>query len=98
MRLEDITFKTPCTVSWEVMKGGGSQVRHCPTCDRDVYNLSAMTREEAQAFLDSTFGRFSCVQLWKRDDGIVVTSDCGPTPPSPRPMLRSAGAPVMPPH
>jgi hypothetical protein len=95
MRLEDVTFRTPCTVPWDSMKGGGSQVRLCGQCDKKVYNLSGMKREEAEAFLDQALGT-QCVQLWKRDDGTIVTSDCGKTlrPPV---VMRLGGAPVPPP-
>jgi len=91
MRLEDVTFKTPCTVPWDSMKGGGSHVRLCETCHRNVYNLSAMSRGEAEAFLDKSVGPL-CVQLWKREDGTIVTSDCGSLRRPP--VLALGGAPL----
>ncbi len=91
MKLEEITFATPCTVAWETMTGD-DRLRLCAQCNKSVYNLSAMTRKDAEDFLDKTNGS-ACVQLWKRPDGTIATSDCGrPTPPPPQ--VRLGGAPM----
>lgn len=93
MRLEEVTFKTPCTVPWASMKGGGNSVRHCDLCNRKVFNLSSMSRSDAEAFLDKAVGQ-QCVQLWKREDGTIVTSDCG-SADKPR-VMALGGAPMKP--
>jgi hypothetical protein len=36
--------------SWAEMEGGPTQ-RHCERCDKDIYNLSAMTRRQARSVL-----------------------------------------------
>ncbi len=41
---------------------GDDRVRHCATCDRDVHNLSAMAREEAEALLRERTGPL-CVRF-----------------------------------
>jgi hypothetical protein len=95
MRLEEIRFVTPCNVPWESMIGD-ERVRSCMTCQRKVYNLSSMSRAEAEAFLDEARGR-ECLQLYRRPDGSVVTTDCGAEPAilrPPPPPLRTAGVPV----
>lgn len=76
MELEDIRIATPCKADWTSMKGDEKQ-RHCELCHLDVYNLSAMSRREAEAFLQSrkTEGR-TCVRLFRRSDGTVITQDC----------------------
>lgn len=73
--LEDIRVATPCPESWEAMRGD-DRVRHCDRCDLDVFNLSGMTRDEAQALLDGRMGARTCVRLFKRHDGTVITRDC----------------------
>jgi len=93
MRLEDVTFKTPCTVPWDSMKGRDSRVRLCEVCHLKVFNLSSMSRSDAEAFLDKTMGT-ECVQLWKREDGTIVTSDCGGLKRPPAMAL--GGAPMKP--
>jgi hypothetical protein len=50
-------------------------VRFCGQCDKSVYNLSAMTRAEAEALVASKDGRV-CVRLYQRQDGTVLTQDC----------------------
>lgn len=71
--LEELTIATPCTASWDAMTGN-DRVRHCGSCDLDVFNLSGMTRKEAQQLLAGT-GRV-CIRLFKRFDGTVITQDC----------------------
>lgn len=73
---------SPCDVPWEKMVGD-ERVRHCGQCDKNVHNLSAMTTDEAHAFLESvtrasseTGAPLPCLNLWQRQDGTVITADC----------------------
>jgi hypothetical protein len=52
-------------------------VRLCAGCDRQVFNLSEMTRDEAEALL-ATRGIKPCVRFYRRADGTVKTTDCAP--------------------
>ncbi len=72
--LELIQIASPCTANWEEMKGD-ERTRHCGQCKLDVFNISAMTRDEATAFLAERTGR-TCVRMFKRADGTVITRDC----------------------
>ena len=72
--LRDIRIASPCLAKWERMTGN-DQVRHCPECDRDVYNLSAMTECEAEQFIAMHAGRL-CARVYQRTDGTVLTQDC----------------------
>jgi hypothetical protein len=90
MKLEEVVFQTPCTVPWSSMKGD-DRVRFCDQCRKNVTNLADMPRAEAEAFLDRTRGS-ACIQLWKRPDGTIVTSDCG-QPPPPQPTM-TGGMPL----
>ncbi len=93
MKLEEIRFQTPCSVPWDSMKGSDT-VRLCEQCRKNVYNVSAMSREEAEKFITKTNGT-ECIQLWTRADGTIVTSDCGrPEDPMHTPPERLGGAPV----
>jgi hypothetical protein len=73
--LEQIRIASPCPVRWEDMTGD-DKARHCASCNLKVYNLSAMTRDEAEALVVSKSGERLCVQLHKRADGTVITQDC----------------------
>jgi hypothetical protein len=74
--LDDVSVASPCDVSWSNMEGD-SDVRHCGSCKKHVYNLSMMSRAEAEAVLlaaKATEG--ICVRLYRRADGTVITDDC----------------------
>lgn len=72
--LEDVRIASPCHESWDAM-AGGERVRHCGSCDLDVFNLSGMTREEATELLHSR-GASICARFYRRADGTVLTADC----------------------
>lgn len=73
--LEQIRIASPCTVSWASMTGD-EKTRHCGQCDKDVHDLSAMTRAEAEALVNGGQGQRMCVKMWVRKDGTVLTQDC----------------------
>jgi hypothetical protein len=72
--LDDIRIASPCDVSWDEMIGEG-RVRFCGACQKNVYNLSAMTRDEAETLLAAREGSI-CVRLYQRADGTMITTDC----------------------
>jgi hypothetical protein len=72
--LENIRIATPCAADWDDMRGD-ARVRFCGKCEKNVYNLSAMTREEGEALVREKEGRL-CVRLYQRQDGTVITNDC----------------------
>jgi hypothetical protein len=74
LALEEIRIATPCGADWDDMAGDG-RVRFCGRCAKNVYDLSAMTRAQAEALVSEQEGRL-CVRLYRRTDGTVLTSDC----------------------
>lgn len=54
---------------------GDSRRRFCGRCQLNVYNLSKMTRAEAENFLLASENRV-CVRFYRRPDGTVLTQDC----------------------
>jgi hypothetical protein len=79
IELTDLRLGFVCKERWEDMVGD-DRVRACGGCARPVFNLSAMTRAEADAVL-ATRGLTPCVRFYRRSDGTVMTTDC---PTSPR--------------
>jgi len=63
-----------CKQRWDDMVGD-ERVRACAGCDRPVFNLSEMTRAEAERVL-ATRGLTPCVRFYRRPDGTVMTTDC----------------------
>ena len=74
MQLEQLQVAKPCPADWDQMTGD-DRVRHCDQCDLNVYNLSDMTRRDAETLIQQNEGQM-CVQLYKRHDGTVITADC----------------------
>ncbi len=72
--LDNLSIASPCNALWEQM-AGDARSRHCQLCDKSVYNLSGMTRVEAEALLVQKEGRL-CVRYFRRADGTVLTRDC----------------------
>jgi hypothetical protein len=54
---------------------GDERVRYCDECALNVYNLSAMTAQEAESLVVRKEGRL-CVRFYQREDGTVMTQDC----------------------
>ncbi len=69
-----LRIASPCKAPWENMDGD-DRVRFCRECNRNVYNLSAMTAREARRVVAEREGRL-CVRYYQRRDGTVLTSDC----------------------
>jgi hypothetical protein len=72
--LDRIRIASPCTASWKDMKGD-DRVRFCESCRKNVYNLSALAREEAERLIQAQNGKI-CTLLYRRWDGTVLTADC----------------------
>jgi hypothetical protein len=72
--LDEIKVASPCSARWDEMIGD-ARVRFCAHCEKNVYNLSAMTREEAQALLVEKEGNL-CARFYRRADGSTLTADC----------------------
>lgn len=72
--LDGLRIASPCRADWDEMSGD-ERVRFCGQCEKNVYNLSAMSRAEAEALVLEKEGRL-CVRFYQREDGTVLTSDC----------------------
>ncbi|WP_437672047.1 hypothetical protein [Sorangium sp. So ce131] len=72
--LDNVRVASPCTADWEEM-AGDDRVRFCGQCQKHVYNLSEMPREEAEQFIRQAAGG-ACIRLYRRADGTVITADC----------------------
>jgi hypothetical protein len=72
--LGNVRIASPCNESWSRMRGD-DRSRFCSGCQKNVYNVAGMTREEAVALIQDNEGEL-CLRLYKRSDGKVLTSDC----------------------
>lgn len=72
--LDRARVATPCPADWERMEGDEKK-RFCGLCNLHVYNVSAMSRGEAEALVARAEGRL-CMRLYRRADGTLITRDC----------------------
>ncbi|MGQ0762390.1 MAG: hypothetical protein ACT4OT_10320 [Acidobacteriota bacterium] len=72
--LSKVRVASPCPAGWDSMKGD-ERVRFCGQCELNVYNLSAMTKAQAENLIVRTEGRL-CIRFFRRTDGSILTQDC----------------------
>ncbi len=72
-KLDSIQIPKPCPVAWEQMLGD-DQTRFCNECNKQVYNLSAMTRRRAEAIIEASHGKL-CARVTREADGTVLVTD-----------------------
>jgi hypothetical protein len=72
--LKNIRIASPCSADWNEMFGN-ERKRFCGDCKLNVYNLSGMSRKEAEELINGSEGRL-CVRFYRRADGSVITQDC----------------------
>jgi len=54
---------------------GDDRARFCGQCQKNVYNLSAMTRTQIETLIREKEGKF-CGRFYRRADGRLLTADC----------------------
>jgi hypothetical protein len=72
--LSRVRVASPCTADWDSMIGD-ERVRFCGQCELNVYNLSALTRTQAENLIGGTERRL-CVRFYRRRDGSIITQNC----------------------
>ena len=72
--LDGVRVAAPCKVDWDQMIGN-ERVRFCSQCSLNVYNLSNMSRADAESLIARTEGRL-CVRFYRRSNGSIITKDC----------------------
>lgn len=72
--LGSVRVAAPCSADWDAMVGT-DRARFCGQCRLNVYNLSGMTKREAEQLIASSEGRL-CVRFYRRADGTILTENC----------------------
>lgn len=72
--LDHVRIAAPCPADWERMVGD-ERARYCGQCNLHVYNLSGMTKRQAESLIVNTEGRL-CVRFFRRADGTLLTRNC----------------------
>lgn len=72
--LNNIKIASPCFADWNEMYGD-ERKRFCGDCKLNVFNLSGMTKYDAENLLMNSEGLI-CVRYFQRSDGTILTADC----------------------
>jgi len=72
--LNNVRVASPCNTDWNEMIGNERR-RFCGQCNLNVYNLSDMSRAEAERLVAQNEGRL-CVRFYQRRDGTIITDNC----------------------
>jgi len=72
--LNQVRIASPCNARWEDMSGD-DRSRFCQHCQKHVFNLSAMSRAEAEQLVREKDGKF-CGRFYQRRDGRMLTGNC----------------------
>lgn len=91
--LEALQIAAPCRADWSAMRGDEC-ARFCRNCEKQVYNLSSMTRADAERLIRAPEGEL-CLRLSRRTDGTVITADHPVGRSRPRNTSRYAGRLVL---
>lgn len=88
--LSKVSLEKPCSQNWDEMVGDERE-RFCNQCSLNVYNLSSMTRSEAEEFLQVRNDGSVCLNYMSDAKGKVITDNV------PRPLrpLRDRLQPVL---
>ena len=72
--LDNLSIAAPCHANWNEMSGD-DRARFCQLCKKHVYNISAMSRADAEALIKEKEGKL-CLRFARRADGTVVADNC----------------------
>ena len=72
--LSRVRIAAPCRADWARMRGN-ERVRFCGECSMNVYNLTNMSKRDAEALILGAEGRL-CVRYYHRSDGTILTGNC----------------------
>ena len=71
--LEELRVAKPCAAEWAAMTGN-EEARHCAHCQQNVYNLSELTRAQAEELVRSKDARL-CLRYFHHADGTMLVRD-----------------------
>lgn len=74
--LDSLILTFPCPINWDTMEGDERE-RLCRQCDKKVYNISDMSKSDAEKLLlPKPDGSRNCVRFFLRADGTITTDEC----------------------
>lgn len=77
--INNLRIASPCPMLWSDMQHTQEEaVRFCGDCRKNVYDVSKMSAQETALLLQKSEinGVSTCMQLYRRADGKLITDDC----------------------
>ena len=77
--VNSLQIASPCPMKWgDMQRTEEEAIRFCGDCSKNVYDVSKMSAKDASLLLQKAeiSGSSTCMQLWRRADGTVITDDC----------------------
>lgn len=71
--LDGICIAMPCSMDWDSMTGT-DEVRLCSGCDKNVFNISAMSKNRAAEILSAP--QLPCLRIARNGDGRMLYDNC----------------------
>jgi hypothetical protein len=72
INLDDMQIAQSCSTDWQGMTGDENK-RFCHECNKNVYNISTMSRGEVEDLIRGTGGKF-CARIIRDVNGSVITA------------------------
>ncbi len=72
--LEAIEIVAPCSANWDEMCGLSKRARFCANCQKEVHDLSALTREQTEQLIRDNQGHF-CALIYRHNDRSIISAD-----------------------
>lgn len=73
--LDNLILSYSCPINWDSMDGNERE-RFCKQCSKTVFNISDLSKKEANAYLDKRANASHCVKFYLRSDGTITTDEC----------------------
>lgn len=70
---DSLCIAMPCSMDWDSMKGT-DEVRLCGGCDKNVFNISAMSRKRAEEILSAP--QLPCLRIARNTKGRMLYDEC----------------------
>jgi hypothetical protein len=72
--IQSIKIAEPCNVDWNSMTGD-ERKRFCGQCKLNVYNVEKLAQSDVVSLIQENEGNV-CMQLYRRQDGTILTENC----------------------
>ncbi len=73
--IDNLILSFSCPIDWNSMDGDDRE-RFCMQCSKTVFNISDLSKKEANEYLQKRSKTSHCVKFYLRSDGTITTDEC----------------------